>query len=55
VRRKILLALALPVAASAVRTVATQLEKRGHDQAGARAQKAADLLRPGKKRVAPQR
>ncbi len=53
-RRKILLALALPLAATAVRTIATQLQKRGHDRAGARAQKAADLLRPGKKRNAPQ-
>lgn len=53
-RRKLLLAVALPAAAAVAGAVGRQLQQRGHEQAGARAQKAADLLRPGRKRAATQ-
>lgn len=49
-RRKLLFAVALPAAAAVAGAVGKQLQQRGHQQAGARAQKAADLLRPGRKR-----
>ena len=48
-RRKIIFLVALPAAAAIVRAVSKQLEKRGHPQAGQRARRAADAIRPQRK------
>ena len=43
-RKKILLALAIPVGVYVAGKVASALSEHGHDRAGSRLQKAADLL-----------
>lgn len=50
-RRKIIFLVALPAAAAVVRAVSQQLEKRGHPQAGQRARRAADAIRPSRRKA----
>lgn len=50
-RRRIIVLVALPAAAGLARVVARQLDKRGHRDAGRRARRAADALRPRHKKA----
>jgi hypothetical protein len=51
VRRRIIFLVALPAVAAIVRVASQQLEKRGHPQAGQRARRAADAIRPQRKKA----